>query len=247
MKQSEPNLNQVSLYTFNNIPENIKYAAIYCRKSNANAGNELSFSVQKNICETFCKERNLEIIYCVIEEISGKNMNQMVELNKLLQRIEKDTLIVVCDVTRFSRNVLQGLQFIDKLLKKDSTIYAVCNCCCFNDKYIDRHQFRSLLNQAELEHDQITDRINRSLKHRRRIGHKIGKAKYGYEIYYDNKGIRREKKHKLEQKTVSMIRRLLNNGKKIPDIVEYLNNSKVDFRGKEWNPSRVKYVFKLFQ
>jgi DNA invertase Pin-like site-specific DNA recombinase len=247
MKQVDPVLSEVFPYVFNNIPENIKYAAIYCRKSSANTGNELSFSVQKNICETFCKERNLEITCCVIETISGKNMNQMVELNKLLQQIQKDTVIVVCDVTRFSRNVLQGLQAIDTLLKKDSTIYAVCNCCCYNDKYIDRHQFRSLLNQAELEHDQITDRINRSVKHRRRIGHKIGKAKYGYEIYYDNKGIRREKKHKLEQKTVSIIRRFLNSGKKMSDIIDYLNNTDNDFRGKEWTASRVKYVSKSCQ
>ena len=232
----------------NDIPKNIKYAVIYCRKSckSYNSyGNELSFSMQQDMCTEFCLANNLVILNIIHETTPARDMDNMVKLYDLLGDIKLDTLLVVSDITRFSRNVMQGLEIIENLLEKKSTIYAVYNRCCYNDNHFNRNQFRIFLNNAEFESDQIAERINRSLKHRRSIGSKIGRSRFGYSSYYVKGGIRKEKQNKREQNIILMIKKLRNSNNSTSEIVSILNNKGYNFRDKEWNNRRVKYVEKV--
>lgn len=230
----------------NDIPENIKHAVIYCRKSRKTSNNELSFSGQQDACVEFCNINGLNILNIVHETVSAKNMELMTNLCDLIENITSNTLLVVSDVSRFSRNVMQGLKTIDSLLDKNCTIFSVLNNCCYNDNHFNRNQFRLFLNNAEFESDQIAERINRSLKHRRKVGSKIGRCKFGYSCHYIKGGIRKEKLNKHEQKIISMIKNMINNENKTPsEIANILNNKGLNFREKEWNSNRVRYVGKI--
>lgn len=230
---------------YNNVPINIKNAVIYCRKSSNSNSTEMSISLQKHLCEEFCSINKLQVLKCVNDIVSGRNMNEMTKLQKLINDISSDTLLVVTDVSRFSRNVKQGLEAIDGLKSKQSTVYAVCNHCCYNDSYLQRFQFRLYLSNAELESDQISDRIYRSIDVRRKLGCKIGKSKYGYETYFDKKGMRRERFNRIEQSVINKIKSMLNKKYNITDVIDYLNNNNKLFRDKKWNTQRIKYVLRI--
>ena len=229
----------------------MKKAVIYCRKSTAGKSTshmglqELTITSQQNICLEYCQKNNLEVLEIVNEIISARNMTKMTELHNLIDRLPDGTFLIVSDISRFSRNIIQGLEILESLKDKNIYIHAVCSNCTYDDISYNKYQFRSHLNQAEFESDQISDRIKRSLETRRKNRCKIGKSRFGYECYYDVHGLRRERLNKKEQYIHRLIESMNKDGLSTIDIAKILNNSGYTFRNKEWTNMRVRYVLRM--
>lgn len=223
-------------------------AVIYCRKSSANKRTpELSLNTQENICKDYCKKNNYNVIKVVCEIVSARDMNKMKKLNNLISSIQSNTLLLVADVSRFSRNVKQALDIISLLKNKGITIFSVSNNCNYEDAS-NKFLFRAALNQAEYESEQFSERINKSIKNRRRLGSKIGRSKFGYECYYEN-GIRYERKNNKEQETLYVIKTLKKHKYKLREILDHLNedDSYKTSRWNKWTMSRLRNVLTVLK
>src|SRR6202012_2325088 len=133
------------------------------------------------------------------------------------------------------------------LNQKNVKIYSVTNNCTYSNTtdFVEKFQFRHLLNQAEFESDQISHRINRSLKYRRSIGAFIGNPGFGYECYIDGNRIRRRRINKNEKMIIDIVVHMIKENISYDDIANYLNLNGHTFRGKPWNDKRVFRVNKI--
>lgn len=226
---------------------NNNYAIIYCRVSQAKnyrhktEPHELSLDVQEELCTHYCNTNNY-IIKDVIKEVcSARDMNRMEKLQDALQTIQCNETLMIADITRFSRNTLQGLQILESLNEKNVNIFAINNRCNYNTTQ-DKHIFRQTLSNSEHESDQISDRVKRSLQYKKMNGAKQGIAKYGKEIYTDENGQRKERINVTENNILKKIKLMLNNKCEYQTIVTALNKTRQLYRGKAWNVTRLKYL-----
>ena len=225
-------------------------AVIYCRKSttkgmNAHVGlQELPLATQEALCREYCLNHNLTVTTVVHEITSARNMDKMTKLNELVTNLAPGTVLLVADVSRFSRNVFQALGILNELSQKQVSVHAVNPNCTFDEQSINKFQFRSHLNQAELESDVISDRMKKSINTRKKMGGKIGKSKFGFECYYDARGLRRERENKSEQEIMKIISDQLDDENTAMDIALYLNDDGKTYRGKAWTPAHIRRIAK---
>lgn len=224
-------------------------AVVYCRISQGKGDKglpQLSLLSQQELCENYCKNTGLEVSKIITEIGSARDIANLPKLKSLIETIKNDQTIIISDVSRFLRNIMQALNLIDILMKKNVSVYSVSNGYMFsnNSTITDKFYFRSLLNQAEYESDTIALRVNRSLNYRRANGALLGKPKFGQEAYYDENNIRRSRENTTEQIIKKTINKMKKQGYDIEDIADTLNAEGYTFRGKEWTVRRVNYVNK---
>lgn len=215
---------------------------IYCRQSQ-NKVDDQACELQEKNCKEYCQANQHNILEVVYETVSARNMQMMKKFNKLVAITPPGTLLLVSDISRFSRNVRQALETIETLKNKGIEIYAVNNNCGY-DEYLNRFQFRSYLNQAELESDRISERVKKSINGRRKLGCKIGRSKFGYETFYDVDGWRKERINRHEHKILEEIKKLKKLNYSVREITDHLNETKqIDrIRWKKWTYSRVRNI-----
>lgn len=221
---------------------NVNDAYIYCRISSQYSKNTNSLDTQEDSCIDYCKNNGMNVVEIIKNQKSSRNMLNYEELEKLINKMKPGDTLVVADVSRFSRNLMKGLQLLDMMDKKNIKIYAVKEQGKY-DTYTNRYTFRNFLNQAEYETDGISMRINDSLKHMKEKGGIFGSAKFGYEKYNDN-GIQKTRKNIREHRTIAKIRKMYREGKKAHEIALELNKFNILYRGKLWTSKYVTYVAK---
>ena len=184
----------------------INNSIIYNRISSTNQSNiknyHISLENQYDHCKNYCDQNGLNIINTVNEIKSARNMNNQNNLYNIINNYN-DINIIIYNITRFSRNVLQGLQILKKLEQKNIIIHFVeenakTNC------YLDKHRIRLGLSQSEYESDTISNRIKSNNNVLKKKGWKFGKPEYGKEIYFNN-GVRQTKINKYEKNIIDFI------------------------------------------
>lgn len=166
-------------------------AIIYARLSSSNQslnnGIHLSIENQLNICNEYCKKLNFNVIDSVSEIKSGKNINKQLELQKIISE-NSNINVIFYNITRFSRNTGQAIDFINKCIDKKIKLHFTEENISI-DHYMDMHRLRLGLSQAEYELNQISNRVKANNKILRDKGWKFGIAKYGKKTIFRN-GIR---------------------------------------------------------
>ena len=166
-------------------------AIIYCRLSNPNQSMINNFHVsienQLDTCRNYCSTNNFFVVGEVHEIKSARDMNYLYELKKIGES-NSNLNLVIYNVTRFSRNILQGLQYIQAFSSKNITIHFVEENARSN-QHLDLHRIRLGLSQSEYESDTISNRVKANNIILRNKGWKFGQAPYGKEVKMIN-GIR---------------------------------------------------------
>jgi len=218
-------------------------AYIYCRISTKYSKTSHSLDTQEDQCIEYCKKSNLTIKEIIRDQKSSRNMANYGVITDLINKMNTGDTLVINDVSRFSRNVLKGIELLNILNNKGINIYSVKENINYEDA-MNKHLFRALLNQAEYESDTISLRLTNSAKHLKQRGGMLGgNAKFGYEIYSIN-GVKKIRKNFTEHRIISRIKKNIFRGKNFSNIACELNDSKMLYRGKLWNPSSVRYVYR---
>ncbi len=218
-------------------------AYIYCRISTKYSKNSHSLDTQEDQCIEYCKMSGLNVKEIIRDQMSSRNMTNYTTLTNLIRKMDSGNVLIIYDVSRFSRNVLKGIELLELMASNGINIYSVKENINYNDS-MNKHLFRVFLNQAEYESDTISMRISNSVKHLKKIGgHMGGHTKYGYEMYSSG-GIKKTRKNFSEHRVVSRIKKDISRGKKPSEIACELNDSKILYRGKLWTPTSVRYVHK---
>lgn len=226
-------------------------AIIYCRisqlKKYKNLPAELSLKSQQFICEEYCQKHNIKIHSIFHETKSARNIENLTQLNEIIKIITEDIVLIIAEVSRLSRNMQQALNLIHELNERQVIIHSVTENLTYGKllDIRDKFNFRQRLNQAEFESDQISERVNRSIRYRKSVGAYIGgKPGFGYECYIDKDNIRKKKINELEQKIITNIQLLHRQGYTVEQIANYLNEHKLLYRNNLWTPQNIKYVLK---
>jgi len=182
---------------------------IYTRCSTPNQNNpqynSSSIESQLFMCTEFCKDNNLKILDHKTEICSGRHSkNQKVLLN-LINNNSKINLIIF-DISRFSRNIIDGMKMIEQCLQNNITIYSVKDNIIVKDNK-QLNQITIALMNAQNESDAISFRVSQSIKYRKSLGGHIGKDYYGYNLIKEN-NIKKLKINDEEQLVVRLILKL---------------------------------------
>jgi DNA invertase Pin-like site-specific DNA recombinase len=165
----------------NQINLNQNKAIIYIRVSTQQQG----LDAQKFICENFCDDNNLNIIKYYIEKCSAYKSNTQKELNRLIEE-NKNVLLIVASIDRFSRNIQQADDYIKKLEEKNIIIYSIKENLKMDTAH-NKYTLRNYINMAQYESELIGERIKNNIKYKKLNNLHIGKVPYGYKI--ENKKI----------------------------------------------------------
>lgn len=181
-------------------------AIIYSRLSSPNQSMinnvHVSFENQLSSCHNYCRLNNLNVINEYQEIKSAKNMSNLKELIKIGENYSNINLVIY-NITRFSRNNLQGLQFLNAFSEKNIIVHFVEENTKTNH-HLDFHRIRLGLSQSEYESDTISNRIKSNNIILRNKGWVFGQAKYGSETYLYN-GIRTKRCNKYERNIIDFI------------------------------------------
>lgn len=223
-------------------------AIIYCRVSTYNQDNiqsgRVSLLTQEANCRTYANSINLPI-YSVLREIqSGRNILKQQGLIGLVNSLQKNNLLLVWDVSRFTRDVQGGTAIINKIKNKGAAIYFVNDDILLNSECDSKIQknFDTLLNYSRMESDIISRRIKSQRQVRSLMGsYSGGAAPYGYHITISN-GIRKLTNNKEEQDIIKFIKK---NGKKrkFEEIANQFNTNNYKKRGKPWTSTSIRHIY----
>jgi len=181
-------------------------AVIYCRISSPNQSiiNNIHLSIEHQLmkCKTYCEINDMNILEELSEIKSARNMSNLHKLIYILNTYSNINLIIY-NITRFSRNILQGLQYIDIAKKKNIIIHFVEESVETNH-HLDLHRIRLGLSQSEYESDTISKRVKANNIVLKNKGWCFGPPKYGQEVIF-RKGIRRFRQCNYERKIIRFI------------------------------------------
>ena len=182
--------------------ESIIYTRLSSHNQSFNNGIYVSIENQIQRCSEYCNSNDMIILDTVTEIKSAKDITKQYSLNKILDE-NSNINIVFYNITRFSRNTGNAIQFINKCKEKNIRLHFVEENMQV-DHYMDLHRLRLGLSQAEYESNIISARVksnNRVLKSK---GWKFGVPKYGTCAYIKN-GIRKFKVNSYEKEVICFI------------------------------------------
>lgn len=228
---------------------------IYCRISTISQNNiqngHASFITQETNCRNCAYKANAPICGVIREIHSARNIYHQPLLMKLINCLDKNNLLLIWNVSRFSRDTVGGQSMIEKIHNKGASVCFIDDDIIIspNCKPIIMHKFRELLSHSKLESDIISWRVKGQKNLQAAKGSYMGgQAPYGYKINMENK-IRKFTEVKKEQKIIKKIKCDVRNKKrKYSEIAEQFNSMSFTKRGKKWTSSSVKYIyFKNYQ
>lgn len=204
----------------------MKKVALYCRVSSEDQKERDTIENQIEILHTFVEMKGTFEIYkeYLDNGVSGTvPFEQRPEGKKLIDDASKKLFdsVLVWKIDRFGRDTLSGLTAVEMLRKYDIEIISVTEPFDLNTP-TGRFQFITYLNMAELERNNILDRMflgaTRAAKKGKWLG---GIVPYGYKINKDGY-------LEIEDTEAEIIRKIFNlyiyEGLSTIDIAIYLNN-----------------------
>lgn len=148
---------------------------LYTRVSTNSQGNE-SLEIQNQICLNFLNSKGLTLHGSYQEIGSAYNGNQNC-LNNIINNYKNINLYVL-NISRFSRNIINGLDLIQRANKNNiNIIFIEEELNTANKNSI--HQIRVKLSEAQMESETISNRISNLNNILLGKGWKFGAAEFG--------------------------------------------------------------------
>ncbi|MDA8307500.1 MAG: recombinase family protein [Deltaproteobacteria bacterium] len=118
--------------------------------------------------------------------ISGSSMDKREGLHAALKAVGKDDALIVYSLSRLARSTKDTLMIADKLMDQGADLVSL-------SEKIDtttaagKMVFRMLAVLAEFERDQIAERTQTALAHKKSKGERVGSIPYGFRLAEDRK------------------------------------------------------------
>jgi DNA invertase Pin-like site-specific DNA recombinase len=139
----------------------INEVIIYCRISTPSQSSE----AQEFACKEYCNYNNLNIVK-IIHEVGSAYKN--IKLKKLEDLINnnKDKIILIYSIDRFSRNLNKCNELLE-LIEKNNLILKSAREEVDLTTPLGRHNFRNYVSQAQFESEMISERIKNTLNYKK--------------------------------------------------------------------------------
>ena len=131
------------------------FAHIYTRISTkkCNSANKQLFE-----CKKYCRHNKLSVKSVNQHVMSSRNMSNKKMLNSIVDKMKKGDILIIYSICRFSRNVYEGLDLLNKMDNKNIKIFSIDDNIGYKNMF-DRYKFRDILNHSELEIDKLSHRV----------------------------------------------------------------------------------------
>jgi DNA invertase Pin-like site-specific DNA recombinase len=208
----------------------------------------LSLDSQKEMLMKYCVDNKLMIKSIEMDDgVSARDPLKLKGLNKIIDNILNDEVLLILDFSRFSRNTQVGLDLLNKLDSKGAHIYSVLDGMNY-DTPSARHCVRTTLSCAQMESDLKSIKLKATFENIKNKGGFLGKeAPFGYKIVRIN-GLRKLEPNTYEQKILKEIKELAisysNNRFRDRVIADKLNNKNIKMRGKAFNKQIIRNIMK---
>ena len=140
----------------------------------------LEQDTEKNKLEIlkFANSKKLGNVEFVEEQISGKSNFKKRQLGTLLDKMQKDDILIVPELSRIARSITQIFEVIEIVKNKGITLYSLKENFCSNDKSITSTVATTIFALvAQIERDLISLRTKEALASKKANGIKLGRPK----------------------------------------------------------------------
>lgn len=130
---------------------------------------------QREEIQKFAAQRGLNVDRWVTEIISGKKKEQDRALGKMLKTLCPGDVLIVTELSRLSRTLLDIMSILNRCLERKITLYSTKDGYAFDDSINSKVLGFAFGLVAELEHNLIAMRTKEALALRRAEGVQLGR------------------------------------------------------------------------
>ena len=134
------------------------------------------------ICN-FCKKENLEIDGWIEETISGTKNYDKRKLGELLNRVQKDDLIICAELSRLGRNLFMIMEILHICMNKECKVWTIKDNYRLGDDIQSKVLAFAFGLSAEIERNLISQRTKEALAMRKAQGIHIGRIAGSHNQY----------------------------------------------------------------
>lgn len=238
-RKKQPNYSS-SILIFTTMPEKKKQelkdrppiVAAYLRVST----DKQTILNQKSEVINFCRRQDLKITTWCTETVSGTKKESERLLGTLLKKLQKGDTLIITEVSRLSRKMMNIMNIIHQSIEKGITIYSIKEGYKFDSSINSQVLAFAFGLCAEIERTLISQRTREALARRRAQGVKLGRPKGSiragklFEHEEEIRELRTEgisfqkiaMRYKVSPETVRLfyLRTLLKKNKKLPEEIE---------------------------
>lgn len=226
----------------------VNKVALYLRKSREeeNETKEETLARHEKMLIDYCKRNNLHIVAVYKEVVSGENIANRPQMQKLLEDVTQGlyTGVVCVEIERLSRgNQIDQCEILEVFKKSNTKIYTLQKIYDLSNEDIDEEYFEFSLFMSRREYKIITRRMQRGRLQAMKEGYFIGSiTPYGYTKQKQGKGFVLVPDEK-EAEIVRLIFEKYANGDGILTICRYLNDKGILTRkGCKWGNATVRQI-----
>ncbi len=158
----------------------------------------------------FCEREKIEINGWIEETISGTKSYNKRQLGKLLNKIQKDDLIICAELSRLGRNLFMIMEILNICMTKECRVWTIKDNYRLGDDIQSKVLAFAFGLSAEIERNLISQRTKEALARKKAEGIVLGRPK-GKKSSPD--------KYKLSGKEI-LIKELIKNGTSLRKIAK---------------------------
>ena len=130
---------------------------------------------QRNEIEKYVASRGLEVDKWVMETASGKKKGRERKLSRLVKQLKKGDILIVTELSRLSRTLLDIMSIVSDFLRKEVSIHCTKENHVVDDSLNSKVLLFAFGLVAELERNLISMRTKEALELRRKMGVTLGR------------------------------------------------------------------------
>lgn len=125
----------------------------------------------------FCEREQLKIDGWIEETISGTKSYNKRELGKLLNRVQKDDLIICAELSRLGRNLFMIMEILNLCMNKECRVWTIKDNYRLGDDIQSKVLAFAFGLSAEIERNLISQRTKEALARKKAEGVVLGRRK----------------------------------------------------------------------
>ena len=172
----------------------------------------------------YANGKKLGSVEILEETVSGKKSWKKRELGGLIEKLKKEDILIVPELSRLGRSMLEIMELLSILLRKGVEIHVVKNNQILKDNFQSKVFAMAFSIAAEIERELISKRTKEALARRKAEGKLLGRPKGSRSSSLD--AHYKEIKELLDKKvSISSVAKII--GKSYPTVYSYVRRRNI--------------------